>query len=42
MKPGKGDKKVFGHLDCECDNYLILMWMYDDYAFGMIATMQQL
>jgi hypothetical protein len=33
----KNDKKVYGHLDCECDGYLIMMWMYPDYAFGMIA-----
>jgi hypothetical protein len=42
MKRAKADKKVFGHLDCECDNYLILMWMYDNYAFGMIATLHSL
>ena len=42
MKPYRREQKVFGHLDCECDDYLILMWMYDNYAFGMIATLQQL
>jgi hypothetical protein len=38
IKISKNDRKVYGHLDCECDNYIILMWMYPDYAFGMIAT----
>jgi len=41
-KPYKREMKVFGHLDCVCDNYLILMWMYDDYVFGMVATLYQL
>jgi hypothetical protein len=38
LKMTKNDKRVYGHLDCDCDNYIILMWMYPDYAFGMIAT----
>ena len=38
IKISKNDRKVYGHLDCECDNYIILMWMYPDYAFGMVAT----
>jgi len=38
IKISKTDRKVYGHLDCECDNYFILMWMYPDYAFGMVAT----
>ena len=38
IKISKNDKRVYGHLDCECDNYIILMWMYPDYAFGMVAT----
>ena len=38
IKINKNDRKVYGHLDCECGNYIILMWMYPDYAFGMVAT----
>jgi hypothetical protein len=38
IKITKNDRKVYGHLDCECGNYIILMWMYPDYAFGMVAT----
>jgi hypothetical protein len=38
IKIKKNDRKVYGHLDCECGNYIILMWMYPDYAFGMVAT----
>jgi len=38
IKVIKNDRKVYGHLDCDCDNYIILMWMYPDYAFGMVAT----
>ena len=38
IKISKNDRKVYGHLDCDCDDYIILMWMYPDYAFGMIAT----
>jgi hypothetical protein len=37
IKLSKNDKKVYGHLDCECDGYL--MWMYPDYSFGMIANL---
>jgi hypothetical protein len=33
----KEDKKVIGHLDCECYDYIIMMWMYNDYAFGMMT-----
>ena len=38
FKLTKDDKKVYAHLDCECENYIILMWMYPEYAFGMITT----
>jgi hypothetical protein len=38
IKISKNDRKIYGHLDCECGNYIILMWMYPDYAFGMVAT----
>ena len=38
IKIKKNDRKIYGQLDCECDNYIILMWMYPDYAFGMVAT----
>ena len=38
IKKTKMDKKVIGHLDCNCDNYLVLMWMYDDYSMGIIST----
>ncbi len=34
----KQEKKVIGHLDCECDGYLIMMWMYNEHAFGMMTT----
>ena len=39
VKLSKTDKKVYGHLDCECDGYLIMMWMYPDYSFGMITNL---
>ena len=42
MKPYRREQKVFGHLDCVCDNYLILIWMYDSHAFGMMATLYSL
>lgn len=38
IKITKNDRKVYGHLDCECGNYIILMWMYPDYSFGMVST----
>jgi hypothetical protein len=37
IKIGKLDKGVFGYLDCTCDDYLILMWMRNDYAKGLMA-----
>ena len=39
LKLTKNDKKVYGHLDCECDGYLIMMWMYPDYSLGMITNL---
>jgi len=38
LKMTKMDRKVYGHLDCECDGYLVMMWMYPDYAMGLIGT----
>lgn len=33
-KPTKTDKQVIGYLRCDCAGYFVLMWMYEDYAFG--------
>jgi hypothetical protein len=41
LKPNRGKQKIFGHLDCECDDYLILMWMFDTHAFGMITSLNR-
>lgn len=38
LKLTKQDKKIYGHLDCECDGYLVMMWMYPDYAMGLVGT----
>jgi hypothetical protein len=38
--PGrKYDKSVFGHMDAIINGHLVMMWMYDEYTFGMITVL---
>jgi hypothetical protein len=41
LKVTKIDKKVIGYLDAIIDGTLVMMWMHDDYAMGMITTTQE-
>jgi hypothetical protein len=39
LKATKIDKKVAGHLDAVINGTLVMMWMHDDYAMGMITVL---
>jgi hypothetical protein len=41
LKATKTDKKVVGHLDAVINGILVMMWMHDDYAMGMITLITQ-
>ena len=38
LKATRNDKKVVGHLDAVVNGTLVMMWMHDDYAMGMMTA----
>jgi hypothetical protein len=41
LKVTKIDKRVIGYLDAVINETLVMMWMHEDYAMGMITTTQE-
>jgi hypothetical protein len=41
LKATKTDKKVVGHLDAVINGTLVMMWIHEDYAMGMITLITQ-
>jgi hypothetical protein len=37
IKMKKFDKKIIGYMDCNIQDYMILMWMDEYYAYGIMT-----
>ena len=37
LRDKKLEKRVIGHFDGEVNGYLVMLWMYNEYAFAMLT-----